>query len=62
MVRYPSNDWYEPDDYDEPTTLCEDDFEDAISDIKYEDSHAEYEEECDTIDMLYVSRSEWEEC
>lgn len=59
---YPSNNWYEQDDYDEPTTLCEDDFADAVSDIRYEDEHAEYEEECDTIDMIYVSRSEWEEC
>lgn len=30
---YPGNDWYEPDDYDDPTTLCEDEIGDAMSDI-----------------------------
>ena len=52
---YPSNDWYEPDDYDDPTTLGEDDFEDALSAIKAEDIY-------DDIDSLYISECDWEEC
>lgn len=28
---YPSNNWYEPDDYEDETTLCEDDFSSVLS-------------------------------
>lgn len=58
---YPSNNWYEPDDWDEPTTLCEDDYDDAVSDVKHEDSHTP-EEDGECIDSLYVMSCEWEEC
>lgn len=55
---YPSNDWYEPDDYDEPTTLNEYDFEDAIEKIRKEETTDLYEME---VDSVGVYKSEWEE-
>lgn len=58
-VKYYEGSYYEPDDYDDPTTLSDDDFEDAVKAIRDEDTTNVYEDE---IASVHVCDSEWEVC
>lgn len=48
---YPSSSWYDPDEYDDPSTLGEYEFEEAIDKIHEEETTDIYETEIDTVSV-----------